>query len=149
MTAERAENYLKSWAFQSRIQQEARSQAKVRNLKTVFGKHRWLEEPCIWAKKGRLIIFPVLCLLAFGDTALKSSFLLAFGAHTKRGFKPFDNDNSCVFFKAFGYLGTPEYCKTRENDKSTLFYPPTCISLPPSPVSRKADFVLTKDTQRL
>ena len=27
---------------------------------------------CIWAKWGRFVIFPVLCLLAFGDTALKS-----------------------------------------------------------------------------
>ena len=25
-----------------------------------------------WAKWGRFVIFPVLCLLAFGDTALKS-----------------------------------------------------------------------------
>ena len=38
---------------------------------------------CIWAKWGRFVIFPVLCLLAYGDTALKSEFLLAFGAHKK------------------------------------------------------------------
>ena len=28
--------------------------------------------PCIWAKWGLFVIFPVLCLLANGDTALKS-----------------------------------------------------------------------------
>ena len=27
---------------------------------------------CIWAKWGRFVIFPVLCLLAYGETALKS-----------------------------------------------------------------------------
>ena len=27
---------------------------------------------CIWAKWGRFVIFPVRCLLAYGDTALKS-----------------------------------------------------------------------------
>ena len=35
-------------------------------------------EGCIWAKWG-----PVLCLLAFGDSALTSKFLLALGAHKK------------------------------------------------------------------
>ena len=25
--------------------------------------------PCIWAKWGRFVIFPVLCLLAYGETA--------------------------------------------------------------------------------
>ena len=29
-------------------------------------------EGCTWAKRGRFVIFLVLCLLAFGDTALKS-----------------------------------------------------------------------------
>ena len=37
-------------------------------------------EGCIWAKWGRFVIFPVLRLLAFGDTALLSLFLLALGA---------------------------------------------------------------------
>ena len=35
-------------------------------------------------------------------------------------------------FPASGYHGTAKYCKTKENtqnDKSTLFYPPTCIAL--------------------
>ena len=34
-------------------------------------------------KLGSISHFSVLCLLAFGDTALKSWFLLAFGAHEK------------------------------------------------------------------
>ena len=38
---------------------------------------------CTWAKWARFVIFPVLCLLAYGDTALKSWFLLAFGGHKK------------------------------------------------------------------
>ena len=39
--------------------------------------------PRIWAKLGRFVNFPVLCLLAYGDTALKPLFLRAFGAHKK------------------------------------------------------------------
>ena len=38
-------------------------------------KKRLLASPgrsCIWAKWGRFVIFPVLCLLAYGDTALES-----------------------------------------------------------------------------
>ena len=60
---------------------------------------------CIWAKWGRFVIFAVLRLLAFGDTALKSWFLLALGA------------------PASGHFDTPKYFKTRkpQNDKSTLF----------------------------
>ena len=32
-------------------------------------------------KVGSICHFPVLCMLAFGDAALKSLFLLALGAH--------------------------------------------------------------------
>ena len=28
--------------------------------------------PCIWAKRGRFVILPVLCLLAFGNTTFES-----------------------------------------------------------------------------
>ena len=38
---------------------------------------------CIWAKWGRFVMFPVLCLLAFEDAALKSQFLLSLEAHKK------------------------------------------------------------------
>ena len=36
--------------------------------------------PCTWAKRGRFVLFPVLCLLAYGDTTLKSSFTSIWGA---------------------------------------------------------------------
>ena len=67
---------------------------------------------CIWAKWGRFVISPVLCLLAYGDTALNfSSPMLAFGVH-KQGC---DNDTFRAVFPASGYPGTPKHCKTREN----------------------------------
>ena len=80
----------------------------------VFSPKRGL---CIWAKWGRFGIFPVLCLLAYGDTALKSYFLLAFEAHTRRGvILTF----FVLFFPAFGFLGTPKHYKTRENEKCQI-----------------------------
>ena len=79
-----------------------------------------LPPPCIWATWGRFVILPVLCLLAYGDTALKSEFLLAFGAH-KKGC---DNDTFRAVF--LGILRPPNAAKKgkTQNDKSTLFYPP-------------------------
>ena len=49
---------------------------------------------CTWVKWGRFVIFHVLCLLEYGDTALKSLFLLALGAHKKAC----DNDTSRAVF---------------------------------------------------
>ena len=63
------------------------------------------------AKWGRFVIFPVPCLPAYGDTALK--FLQACGAHEKGC----DQYTSRAVFPASGYLGTPKHCKTRENTK--------------------------------
>ena len=63
---------------------------------------------------GKFVIFPVLCLLAYGDTALKSYFLLVFLAH-KKGC---DNDTfRAVFSQHLGILGTPKHRKTKENVK--------------------------------
>ena len=77
---------------------------------------------CTWAKWGRFVIFLVLSLLAHGDTAVKPSFLLAFGASTKGC----DGDAFRVVFPASRYFfGAAKQAKTREmhNDKSTPVLP--------------------------
>ena len=47
-----------------------------------------------------------------------------------------------LFFPASGYLGPPKHCKTRENDKSTLFHPPTCTPLSITPLLNLSDDAL-------
>ena len=77
----------------------------------------------MWAKWGRFVIFPVLCLPAFGDTALKSEFFNQHLGHTKRAV------TMTLFVLLSQHLGisgppnTVEQAKT-QNDKSTLFNPP-------------------------
>ena len=70
---------------------------------------------CLWATWRRFVIFPVLCLLAYGDTALKSQLLLAFGARKK------GSEN--VVFRAV------KHCKIRENAKGQIDHvlPPTWV----------------------
>ena len=79
---------------------------------------------CIWAKEGRFVIFPVLCLLGYENTALKSYLLLAFGAH-KTGCQ--DGIFRAVFPSIRASWDPPNTAKQgkTQNDKSTLFYPPT------------------------
>ena len=78
----------------------------------------------IWVKGGRFVVFPrALSACIWGDTALKSYFLLAFGVR-KKGF---ENDTfHAVFPQHLGILGPPNTVKERktQNDKSTLLYPP-------------------------
>ena len=60
-------------------------------------------------------------------TLLSSQFSLAFWGPQKGC----DNDTFHDVFPTSGYLGIPKHCKTREkaqNDKSSLFHTPTCIS---------------------
>ena len=80
------------------------------------------------------VIFPVLCLLAYGDTALKSQFLLAFRAH-KIGC---DNDDfRAVFAQHVGILEHPNAAKQgkKQNDKLTPFCPSTWAS--PDPLLKR------------
>ena len=48
------------------------------------------------AERGRFVILPVFCMLAFGDTALKSWFLLPPAAREKRC----DDEMFVLFFPA-------------------------------------------------
>ena len=98
----------------------------------------WTGGGSIWAKWGRSVGFPVLCLQAYGDTVLKSWFLLVVRAHHKGC----DNDTFHAVFPISGYIATPQYCKKAktQNDRSFLFYPPPvppllyCQRKPPSPL---------------
>ena len=97
-------------------------QTSIAPLTAVWKPHLYMGK-----KWGRFVIFPVLCLLAFGDSALQSQSALAFG-HTKRGLAM---TLLLLFFPSILVSWDPKYCKTREtqNDKSTLFPPPP----PPHP----------------
>ena len=57
-------------------------------------------------KWGRFLVLPVLCLLAYGDTALKAWFLLGVIVTLLELFLPTSE-----------YFETPKYCKTREMQK--------------------------------
>ena len=59
----------------------------------------------------------MLCLLAFGDTALKSYFFVTSTWAHKKGC---DNDTFRAIFPASGYLVTPKHCKTRKNAKCQI-----------------------------
>ena len=60
-------------------------------------------------KRGQPVIFPVLCLLACGDTALKSLSLLAFGVHK------FGCDND-TFHAAFPSIWVPWNTQILQNN---------------------------------
>ena len=72
---------------------------------------------------GSICHFPRALPAGKGDTALKSEFLLAFGAHKKGR----DNDAfHGVFFQHRDRLGPPNTAKQgkKQKDKSTLLCPP-------------------------
>ena len=86
--------------------------------------------PCIWAKRGRFVIFPVLCLLASGDTALKTYFLLAFGAH-KKGC---DNGIFRAVFPSIWVSWNPQTLQNKGKRKMTNR---PCFTIPLSPPLEK------------
>ena len=110
----------RKWSDAPFLLQPGRSLESLESLNSLES----LEARLFWW--GRFVILPVLCLLAFWDTALKSEFLLAFGAPpTKKGC---DNDTfRAVFSQHLGILKPPNNAKQgkTQNDKSTLFDPLT------------------------
>ena len=76
---------------------------------------------------GSICHFPCALPASIWGHCSEVLFLLAFGAH-KKGC---DSDTFRAFFPVSGHLETQKHCKTREtqNDRSTLFYPPTLRSL--------------------
>ena len=78
---------------------------------------------CIWARWGRFVIFPLLCLLAYGDTALKSEFLLAFEA-PKKGC---DNDIFRAVFPSIWVSWDPQTLQNKGKSKMTNR---PCFALP-------------------
>ena len=72
--------------------------------------------PCICVKWGRFVIFPVLCLPAYGGTLLSNpSFFTSIWDTHRKGCESVTF--RAVFFPASGHVGTPEHCKTKENAK--------------------------------
>ena len=74
--------------------------------------------PRTWAKWGRFVIFPVLCLLVYGDIALKSWFLLAFGARTKGR----DSDTFRAVFPSIWVSWDPQTLQNKGKRKMTNQY---------------------------
>ena len=83
---------------------------------TIFQSSGW--------QAGRFVSFPVLCLLAYGDTCSQVLvFTSIWGTHTKRVSQW---HFSCRFPSIWVFGHPPNTAKQgkTQNDKSTLFYPP-------------------------